>query len=297
MRWMGRAKYIKGDGTSKNTVCPKSHCWVSKYYTIYYTVYGTYSSLTDGLPERCLSGRLPVTFSCLFQRQMIYLSHRFKFCKPQNTLHFPLNSRHLVWITLRVSVTFDTLRAPQLALPPSYPNTIHRFMCLSCFISTIYSFELGHTRHCAGGKSVSSHLKIHSNIGELGWLGIATRLPAGRPRDFGSIPDSDSIVFSIKSKPALGPTRPPIQWIQGAVSREVKLQGREAERSPPINAEIKKMWIYTSTSPYFFTAKLSTGTTLPSLTPEADSLDSCFPAVSHKFRSIQPAIETPVSCV
>jgi hypothetical protein len=34
----------------------------------------------------------------------------------------------------------------------------------------------------------------------------------------------------------------------------VKRQGREADRSPPTSAEIKKMCIYTSTSPYVFMA-------------------------------------------
>jgi hypothetical protein len=34
----------------------------------------------------------------------------------------------------------------------------------------------------------------------------------------------------------------------------VKRQGREADHSPPTNAEVKKMWIYTSTPPYVFMA-------------------------------------------
>jgi hypothetical protein len=36
--------------------------------------------------------------------------------------------------------------------------------------------------------------------------------------------------------------------------REVKRQGREADHSPPTSAEVKKMWIYTSTPPYVFMA-------------------------------------------
>jgi hypothetical protein len=42
---------------------------------------------------------------------------------------------------------------------------------------------------------------------------------------------------------------PPIKWIPG-----VKRQGREAGHSPPTSAEVKKMWIYTSTPPYIFMA-------------------------------------------
>jgi hypothetical protein len=36
----------------------------------------------------------------------------------------------------------------------------------------------------------------------------------------------------------------------GALSSGVKGQGREADHSPPASAEVKKMWIYTSTPPY-----------------------------------------------
>jgi hypothetical protein len=32
----------------------------------------------------------------------------------------------------------------------------------------------------------------------------------------------------------------------------VKRQGHEADHSPPTSAEVKKMWIYTSTPPYAF---------------------------------------------
>jgi hypothetical protein len=34
----------------------------------------------------------------------------------------------------------------------------------------------------------------------------------------------------------------------------VKRPGREVDHSPPTSAEVKKMWIYTSTSPYAFMA-------------------------------------------
>jgi hypothetical protein len=46
----------------------------------------------------------------------------------------------------------------------------------------------------------------------------------------------------------------PIQWVPGTVSPEVKRPGREADHSPPTSAEVKKMWIYTSTPPYAFMA-------------------------------------------
>jgi hypothetical protein len=35
----------------------------------------------------------------------------------------------------------------------------------------------------------------------------------------------------------------------------VKSPGREADHSPPTSAEVKKMWIYTTTPPYVFMAQ------------------------------------------
>jgi hypothetical protein len=55
--------------------------------------------------------------------------------------------------------------------------------------------------------------------------------------------------FSISSRLALGSTQPPIKWVPG-----VKRQEREADHSPPTSAEIKKVWIYTSTPLYVFMA-------------------------------------------
>jgi hypothetical protein len=59
--------------------------------------------------------------------------------------------------------------------------------------------------------------------------------------------------FSISSRPALGSTQPPIKWVGGPFPG-VKWQGREADHSPPTSAEVKKMWIYTSTPQYVFMA-------------------------------------------
>jgi hypothetical protein len=72
--------------------------------------------------------------------------------------------------------------------------------------------------------------------------GVRVRIPEG------------SRIFSMSSRPVLGSTQPPIQWIPGAISPGVKLPGREADHSPPASAEVKKMWIYTSTPPYAFIA-------------------------------------------
>jgi hypothetical protein len=63
-----------------------------------------------------------------------------------------------------------------------------------------------------------------------------------------------NFLLSTSSRPVLGPTQPPIQCVPAALSPGVKRQGREADHSPPASAEIKKMWIYTSTPPYAFMA-------------------------------------------
>jgi hypothetical protein len=46
-------------------------------------------------------------------------------------------------------------------------------------------------------------------------------------------------LFTIASRPALGPTQPPTQWVLGALTSGIKRLGREADHSPPSNAEVK----------------------------------------------------------
>jgi hypothetical protein len=47
-------------------------------------------------------------------------------------------------------------------------------------------------------------------------------------------------MFSITSRYALVLNWPLIQWVPGDVSLGVKRQGREADHSPALNAEVKK---------------------------------------------------------
>jgi hypothetical protein len=56
-------------------------------------------------------------------------------------------------------------------------------------------------------------------------------------------------LFTTASRPALGPTQPPIQCISGALSLVVKLSGREADHTHSSSAEVKIAWNYTSTPP------------------------------------------------
>jgi hypothetical protein len=67
-------------------------------------------------------------------------------------------------------------------------------------------------------------------------VGVATGYGLDGP---GSIPGSATL-FSTVFRPTLEPTQPLIQWVQGALSPGVKRQGREADRSPPSSAEVKK---------------------------------------------------------
>jgi hypothetical protein len=61
-------------------------------------------------------------------------------------------------------------------------------------------------------------------------------LRAGRP---GFDSWQCKIFLSTASRPALGVTQPPIQWVPGALPPGVKRQRREADQSPPSSAEVK----------------------------------------------------------
>jgi hypothetical protein len=69
--------------------------------------------------------------------------------------------------------------------------------------------------------------------------GVGVRVPVG------------SRIFS-------SPRRPDRLWGPSSLLSNryqvVNQPGREADHSPPTSAEVKKMWIYTSTTPHAFTA-------------------------------------------
>jgi hypothetical protein len=65
--------------------------------------------------------------------------------------------------------------------------------------------------------------------------------------EFGSRYGRDFFILFTSSRPVLGPTLPPIQWVPG-----VERQGREVDHSLPTSAEVKNTWIHTSTPPYVF---------------------------------------------
>jgi hypothetical protein len=85
-------------------------------------------------------------------------------------------------------------------------------------------------------------------------VGIATRLRAddrrigvrfpARKRDF---------LFSVKSRAALGPTQPPIQWLLVPVSPGVKRHVSDSDHSSPSSYKVKNGGAIPP-SPYFFMA-------------------------------------------
>jgi hypothetical protein len=56
-------------------------------------------------------------------------------------------------------------------------------------------------------------------------------------------------IFTIASGPTLGPTQPPIQWVPGALSLEVKRPGREADAHLHLVPRSNNEWSYTSVPP------------------------------------------------
>jgi hypothetical protein len=51
--------------------------------------------------------------------------------------------------------------------------------------------------------------------------------------------ENGNVLFSTASRPVLGPTQPPIQWVPEAPSAGVKRSNREAHHSNAISAEVK----------------------------------------------------------
>jgi hypothetical protein len=95
----------------------------------------------------------------------------------------------------------------------------------------------------------SEFYDLHMNISAVGIAtvyglvdrGVGVRVPVG------------SRIFCyllVQTGYGVHPT-PYIQWIRGALFPGVKRPGLETD-SPPTSAEVKKMWIYTSTPQYAF---------------------------------------------
>jgi hypothetical protein len=58
-------------------------------------------------------------------------------------------------------------------------------------------------------------------------------------RGFGSRQGLGIFLFTTASRPALGPTEPPIRWVLGALFLGVKRSGCEADFAPPSSVDVK----------------------------------------------------------
>jgi hypothetical protein len=98
--------------------------------------------------------------------------------------------------------------------------------------------------HSGEGRPVSVFIvTVGTVLHEQGQLSRYTcvRFPVG---------GSDVIfLFATASRPALGPTQPPIRSVPGALppGGGAKRLGREADHSPPSSGEVKNAWSYTFT--------------------------------------------------
>jgi hypothetical protein len=63
-------------------------------------------------------------------------------------------------------------------------------------------------------------------------------------------------LFTTASRTALRPTHPPIQWVPGALSLEVKRPGRETDHSPSSSDDVKNQ---SPSTPSWRGASVSTG--------------------------------------
>jgi hypothetical protein len=78
-----------------------------------------------------------------------------------------------------------------------------------------------------------------------------TKLRTGRPEFNSWQCQWMDFFFVTTSKPILGPTQPPIQWVPGALTPRIKWPERESDNSPPFTVEINA-WSYAFTPKYLF---------------------------------------------
>lgn len=72
-------------------------------------------------------------------------------------------------------------------------------------------------------------------------ISIATRL-------YNSWQGQEIFHFSLKPRPGLGATQPPIQWALGAVSPGIKVQGHDADHSPQLLQISRMLELYFHTT-------------------------------------------------
>jgi hypothetical protein len=102
--------------------------------------------------------------------------------------------------------------------------------------------QVSKSETCRYNSSRDSVIGIATGYG-LDDRGVGVRVPV------------ESRIFSSPRCPDRSGVRPTSYPMgTGGSFPRVKRLGREADHSPPTSAEVKKMWIYTSTPPYAFMA-------------------------------------------
>jgi hypothetical protein len=120
---------------------------------------------------------------------------------------------------------------------------------ISCVLRAMTQIYLDLRYHAIKKRVFILLILIWSNLKPGYLIGIALGYGPDDP-GFESRQGLGIFLFTIASKPALGPTQPPIQWVPGDLSQGVKRLGREADHTSPSIAEVKNAWSYTSTPLY-----------------------------------------------
>ena len=145
------------------------------------------------------------------------IPHVTKFCK-----HFTI----CYWFDI------GTLYPPPPPKPPSRMVYLCRDISGQCVVMSVrilYSAVGG----CSKRKTISRN---EPNWGRDSSVGIATRYGLDGPR----IESRWGSDFPQPSRPVLGPTQPPVEWVPGlSWGQSDKRQGRGADHPPPSSAEVE----------------------------------------------------------
>jgi hypothetical protein len=90
----------------------------------------------------------------------------------------------------------------------------------------------------SGCRKTSVQFLEHHTMDKIRNIVVIARRQRGRYSSPGRV---KNFLFSMSSRPTLGPTQPPIQRVPGVLSPGIKRHGLEAGYSPPASVEIKKI--------------------------------------------------------